>query len=219
MTPLYLTLALWIGAVLTSVLLRTGVPEKKRDGKSSGEAEDTADGEAGGEADVKADSDADSDTEVNATAPGQNDASDEVTEYTRSQAFFGRFAIFACIGLAQSTLAVLGLIFFVQIDAAHPILLLVCGWVTSLVFMLIVYTLVLSFGSAGKAISVLLLVFQVSGAGGAYRWRCCRGGSRASAHGSRRPTRSTRCAPPSPVSTKATCGSSWACCCCSPSRC
>ncbi|AHW65225.1 Putative phage infection protein [Corynebacterium glyciniphilum AJ 3170] len=168
MTPLYLTLALWIGAVLTSVLLRTGVPEKKRDGKSSGEAEDTADGEAGGEADVKADSDADSDTEVNATAPGQNDASDEVTEYTRSQAFFGRFAIFACIGLAQSTLAVLGLIFFVQIDAAHPILLLVCGWVTSLVFMLIVYTLVLSFGSAGKAISVLLLVFQVSGAGGAY---------------------------------------------------
>ena len=79
------------------------------------------DGEAGGEADGKADSDADSDAEVNATAPGQNDATDEVTEYTRSQAFFGRFAIFACIGLAQSTLAVLGLIFSAQLDAAPPI--------------------------------------------------------------------------------------------------
>jgi putative membrane protein len=142
-----------------------------------------------------------------------------VTEYSRTQAYFGRFGIFACIGLAQSTLAVLGLIFFVQIEAAHPLLLMLCGWVTSLVFMLIVYTLVLSFGSAGKAISVLLLVFQVSGAGGAYPWSCCPSGSRTSARGCPPPTRSTRCVPPSPVSTGVTCGSNWACCCCSRCRC
>ncbi|WP_420098396.1 YhgE/Pip family protein [Corynebacterium sp.] len=168
MTPLYLTLALWIGAVLTSVLVRTGVPEKKRDGKNSEKAGDTADGAADGEADLAAPASGQNDASDNSDASGASGASDEVTEYTRTQAYFGRFAIFACIGLAQSTLAVLGLIFFVQIEAAHPLLLLVCGWVTSLVFMLIVYTLVLSFGSAGKAISVLLLVFQVSGAGGAY---------------------------------------------------
>jgi putative membrane protein len=89
-------------------------------------------------------------------------------EYTRTQAYLGRFGLFALIGLAQSTLAVAGLVVFVQIGAVHPFLLLVSGWVTSVVFMLIVYTLVLSFGSAGKALSVVLLVIQVSGAGGAY---------------------------------------------------
>lgn len=158
MTPLYLTLALWIGAVLTSVLVRTGVPEKRTAKK--GDAEGSEDPE-GSEATEPSTDSADSAVET-------SEQDDEVTEYSRTQAYFGRFGIFACIGLAQSTLAVLGLIFFVQIDAAHPLLLLLCGWVTSLVFMLIVYTLVLSFGSAGKAISVLLLVFQVSGAGGAY---------------------------------------------------
>ncbi|MGV0869181.1 YhgE/Pip family protein [Corynebacterium kalidii] len=156
MAPLYLTLALWIGAVLTSVLVRTGVPEKttpKKLKKRKG-GEDAADPE---------------DTATSADAVADDAASTEgVVEYSRSAAYFGRFGIFACIGLAQSTLAVLGLIFFVQIEPAHPLLLMLCGWVTSLVFMLIVYTLVLSFGSAGKAISVLLLVFQVSGAGGAY---------------------------------------------------
>ncbi|MGN0096161.1 MAG: YhgE/Pip family protein [Corynebacterium sp.] len=157
MTPLYLTLALWIGAVLTSVLVRTGVPEKRTAKKGSDGDEVSGDSEGSDDSAASADS-----------AVEASEQNDEVTEYSRTQAYFGRFGIFACIGLAQSTLAVLGLIFFVQIDAAHPLLLLVCGWVTSLVFMLIVYTLVLSFGSAGKAISVLLLVFQVSGAGGAY---------------------------------------------------
>ena len=163
MTPLYLTLALWIGAVLTSVLVRTGVPEKTAAKKGS-DGDEASGGSEG--SDDSADSEA---PEAPADSASQvSEQNDEVTEYSRTQAYFGRFGIFACIGLAQSTLAVLGLIFFVQIDAAHPLLLLVCGWVTSLVFMLIVYTLVLSFGSAGKAISVLLLVFQVSGAGGAY---------------------------------------------------
>jgi putative membrane protein len=118
MAPLYTVLALWVGALLTVVLVRTSPPRDR--------------------------------------------------EYTRTQAYLGRFGLFALIGLAQSTLAVAGLVVFVQIGAVHPFLLLVSGWVTSVVFMLIVYTLVLSFGSAGKALSVVLLVIQVSGAGGAY---------------------------------------------------
>ncbi len=35
-------------------------------------------------------------------------------------------------------------------------------------FTLIVYTAVVAFGNAGKALSVLLLVIQISGSGGAY---------------------------------------------------
>lgn len=42
------------------------------------------------------------------------------------------------------------------------------GWATSLVFTFIIYTLVVSFSDAGKALAVFLLVIQVAGAGGAY---------------------------------------------------
>lgn len=38
----------------------------------------------------------------------------------------------------------------------------------SFVFTMITYTMVVSFGEAGKAISVFLLVVQISGGGGAY---------------------------------------------------
>ena len=119
MTPLYVTLSLWVGAVLTAVFVRPRV---------DGEGE----------------------------------------TYSRVQAYLGRFGIFALTGLAQATMVALGMIVFVQIGAAHPFLFTLCCWVTSLVFQLIVYTLVLSLGSAGKAVAVLLLVLQVSGGGGAY---------------------------------------------------
>ncbi|MGI6878510.1 YhgE/Pip family protein [Microbacterium sp. gxy059] len=89
-------------------------------------------------------------------------------ELTPTRKYLGRYGIFALVGLAQSTLVTLGLILFVKIEPAHPLLMILAGWVTSLVFTLIVYTLVVAFGNAGKALSVLLLVIQISGSGGAY---------------------------------------------------
>jgi len=89
-------------------------------------------------------------------------------ELTPTRKYLGRYGIFALVGLAQSTLVTLGLILFVKIEPAHPVLMILAGWVTSLVFTLIVYTLVVAFGNAGKALSVLLLVIQISGSGGAY---------------------------------------------------
>ena len=117
MTPLYLTLSLWVGALLASVLLQTGV---------SGD------------------------------------------RYSRTAQYFGRFGIFSLLGFLQSTLAALSLIVFVQIEPAHPFLLLVTSWVVSQVFMLILYSLIRTFGSIGKALAVFLLVVQVSGSGGSY---------------------------------------------------
>ncbi|KIP51614.1 YhgE/Pip domain-containing protein [Leucobacter komagatae] len=89
-------------------------------------------------------------------------------ELTPTQKYLGRYGIFALVGLAQSTLLTLGLVLFVQIEPAHPILLILAGWVISLVFTIIVYTFVVAFGNAGKALAVLLLVIQISGSGGAY---------------------------------------------------
>lgn len=89
-------------------------------------------------------------------------------ETSSTQKYLGRYGIFAATGLAQSTLVMLGLILFVRIEPVHPFLLILTGWLTSLVFTLIMYTFTVAFGNAGKALAVLLLVIQVSGAGGAY---------------------------------------------------
>ncbi|GAA2832467.1 putative membrane protein [Leucobacter komagatae] len=89
-------------------------------------------------------------------------------ELTPTQKYLGRYGVFALVGLAQSTVLTLGLVLFVQIEPAHPLLLILAGWVISLVFTIIIYTFVVAFGNAGKALAVLLLVIQISGSGGAY---------------------------------------------------
>lgn len=129
MTPFYLTLSLWVGALLACVLVYTNAERKY----------------------LK-----------------KNENLDKKDHFTRNQVFLGRFITFGLIGIAQSTLVVLSLIFFVEIEPEHPFMMLFASWIITLVFMLIIYSLVITFDSAGKALAVLLLVIQVSGSGGAY---------------------------------------------------
>ncbi|MDC7117724.1 YhgE/Pip domain-containing protein [Corynebacterium amycolatum] len=162
MAPFYATLALWIGALLSSVLIRTTV--RSRDGQKVGddEAENVV-----SDAVDDAQGDAASDEIDEPTSDAQINAA-QADDYTRVEKYFGRFATFASVGLVQSTLMVLGLQVYVGIEPAHRFLMLLAGWVISLVFMMIVFSFVFTFDNAGKAICVLLLVMQVSAAGGAY---------------------------------------------------
>lgn len=89
-------------------------------------------------------------------------------ELSPTETYLGRFGIFAVVGFLQSSLLGLGSVLFTQVQPRHPLLLILAGWVASLVFTLIIYTLVVTFGNAGKALAVLLLVMQISGSGGAY---------------------------------------------------
>lgn len=84
------------------------------------------------------------------------------------EAFIGRFCSLAVISLLQSTLMGVGNIFFLQVQAVHPWLLMLCFWVSGLVFTFIIYTLVATFANLGKAIAVLLLIMQVTGCGGSF---------------------------------------------------
>jgi putative membrane protein len=87
---------------------------------------------------------------------------------TLTQGYVGRYGILGMLAFLQSSLLYTGLIGFVGVTPAHPFLLILAGWVMSLVFSMITYTLVVSFGEAGKALGVVLLVFQISAGGGAY---------------------------------------------------
>ena len=84
------------------------------------------------------------------------------------QVFLGRFLIFALLSFLQSTLLGLGNLFFLQLTVAEPLLFMLVYWIAGLVFTFIIYTLVVSFANLGKAIAVLILIFQITAGGGSY---------------------------------------------------
>ena len=84
------------------------------------------------------------------------------------QMYLGRYLIFLIVGLLQSSLICLGDLFYLGIQCKHPFLFVLAGWISSIVYVNIIYTLTVSFGDIGKAISVVLLVVQVAGTGGTF---------------------------------------------------
>lgn len=82
--------------------------------------------------------------------------------------FLGRFGVFAVISLMQTTVLALGNLLFLQVQAAEPLLYMLCYWVSGLVFTFIIYTLVVSFANLGKAVAVFLLIIQVTAGGGSF---------------------------------------------------
>ena len=82
--------------------------------------------------------------------------------------FLGRFGVMSVLSFAQTTVMGLGNMFFLQVQVAHPILFMLLFWFAGQVFTFLIYSLVASFANLGKAMSVLLLIVQVTGCGGSY---------------------------------------------------
>lgn len=85
-----------------------------------------------------------------------------------SQAYFGRYLLFMTMGIIQSLIVCLGNLYLLKVQCQSPLLFILAGVFCSIVFTLIIYTMTLSFGDVGKAISIVLLVIQVAGAGGTF---------------------------------------------------
>ncbi|MFS0646317.1 YhgE/Pip family protein [Siminovitchia sp. 179-K 8D1 HS] len=88
--------------------------------------------------------------------------------YTGRQIYFGRLFTFLSIGFLQTIIVTSGDLFILGVPAKHPFWMTVFGLLISLVFMLIVYTLVSVFGNIGKALAIVMLVLQIAGSGGTY---------------------------------------------------
>lgn len=84
------------------------------------------------------------------------------------QLFLGHFGIIALMSLLQTTVMGLGNMLFLQVQVVHPLLFMICFWLSGLVFVFLIYALVAAFANLGKAIAVLLLIVQVTGCGGSY---------------------------------------------------
>lgn len=88
--------------------------------------------------------------------------------YTIRQTYFGRLFTFMTIGLVQTLIVTLGDLFLIAVDVKAALWFVLFGLFVSIVFMLIVYTLVSVFGDVGKAVAIVFLVLQIAGSGGTY---------------------------------------------------
>ena len=89
-------------------------------------------------------------------------------QLTDTQSYFGRSLIFLLLGQLQAAVIVLGDIFLFHCDPVHPWLMWVAAAVASLVFVMLIYSLVYSFGIVGKAAVVIIMVLQIAGSSGSY---------------------------------------------------
>ncbi len=83
------------------------------------------------------------------------------------QGFLGRWLLLAMLGQVQAIICCTGDI-VIGVQCVSPVAYVAAGMVASLVYVLIVYALAISFKHIGKALGVLLVVLQIPGAAGTY---------------------------------------------------
>lgn len=83
------------------------------------------------------------------------------------QKFFGRFLLFAGLAMCQGLMIGIGDL-ILQVQTVNWCLFLVTLMLSSLVFILIIYSLVAAFGKIGQAISIVIMVLQIAGSGGTF---------------------------------------------------
>lgn len=81
------------------------------------------------------------------------------------QQFFGRYITFFLIAQIQALITVLGDLYFIGIECAHPFLFWLAASCSSFVFGFLMYALTAAFGNIGEGIAIIIMVIQVAGAG------------------------------------------------------
>ena len=93
---------------------------------------------------------------------------DNDIEPSINQKYFGRMLLFLTLGLIQSLIISVGDKYFLGVSMESTGLFIGFSLFTSVIFVLILYTLVSLLGNVGKAVGVILLVLQVAGSGGTF---------------------------------------------------
>lgn len=82
--------------------------------------------------------------------------------------FLGRFILFFLLGQIQTLIIVLGNICILRIQCLYPFRFWLAASIASFTFMLLIYSLTVSFGDVGKALVVVIVVLQIAGSSGTY---------------------------------------------------
>lgn len=89
-------------------------------------------------------------------------------EYKPIEVYFGKLLLFLTIAIIQGAIVSLGDLFILKQYCSNPALFVGGCIFTSIVFTVIVYSLVAVAGNVGKVMGIILLVLQVAGSGGTF---------------------------------------------------
>ncbi|NFD28966.1 YhgE/Pip domain-containing protein [Clostridium botulinum] len=82
--------------------------------------------------------------------------------------YFGRYFTFMAIAIFQALIVSLGDIYLLKVYVSNKSIFILFSIFISIIFSMIIYTLVSVFGNVGKALGVILLVLQISASGGTF---------------------------------------------------
>lgn len=88
--------------------------------------------------------------------------------YTPRQEFLGKYMVFGSIAAVQGLISALGDLFLLHVQPHNPVLFVVLAVFYSIVFSMIVYSLVCTLGNVGKAAAILMMLLQITGSGGTF---------------------------------------------------
>lgn len=88
-------------------------------------------------------------------------------KYGTTSVYLGRMGLFLLIGIFQALLVALGAI-YLNIQLSSALLFIFTTLYIGVCAMLIVYSLTSTFGNAGKAIAIIILVLQITATGGTF---------------------------------------------------
>ena len=89
------------------------------------------------------------------------------TPYSPFEMYTGKLLIYIILSILQACVTLIGAIILGVYVANYP-LFIFSAILVSVVFMILIYSIISAIGTVGKGVAVILLVFQISGTGGIY---------------------------------------------------
>jgi putative membrane protein len=84
------------------------------------------------------------------------------------QKHYGKMILFLSLSLIQALIITVGDVYIVGVKPENFMLMIQFSLLASVTFTVMIFTLVSIFGNVGKAIAVVIMVFQIAGSGGIY---------------------------------------------------
>ena len=91
-----------------------------------------------------------------------------VRHFSTSEAYFGRWLLFAAIGLIQGLIVCLGDLWLLKVQCLHPAAFVLTGMFCSFVYVNLIYALSSALKHIGKALCIILVILQIPGSAGTY---------------------------------------------------
>ncbi|MBE6511592.1 MAG: YhgE/Pip domain-containing protein [Methanobrevibacter olleyae] len=89
------------------------------------------------------------------------------TKYSPFEMYFGKLLTYIIMSILQAIVTIIGC-HLLGVQIVNPLLFTASCILVSMVFMILIYSIISAIGTVGKGLAVILLVFQISATGGVY---------------------------------------------------